>query len=313
MNKKSIIPLSILLALLALLILIFPTLLTPPAVKGVMQEIHSLGSPEGVVLEDVTYKTVFPFHKHQLDIYYPLKPAAEIYGSYDSELSPVLVFIHGGSWLHGDKSMIRILDPFLHRLRESGMAVVAVNYTAGVTGGLEKPVENCRDAIYWLRDHGAEYGLNLHALGLYGASAGAHLALMSVPVVQEDPDMELRFILEEFGPVDLKAMADGDAFESSGIFRIFSDSVLGEYSPLHLVDESWPPLLMFHGTADKTVSIHQTELLAGKLEEMGVSYQFKIVPEGDHGFFNKPRSYWRELEEQCLTFLLPLVFPDENF
>lgn len=304
---------ALLIIVIAVVIGILPDVITPPMVKEISALTDGISPPEGKFLQDVIYRHQLLGKDFDLDIYYPLIPARERFTSYNSDLAPFLVFFHGGSWLHGDKNMIRIIDPFLHKLRENGIAVVAVNYTDGLAGGLKAPVENCRASLSWLRDHGKEYGLNPKAMGLYGVSAGAHLALMSVPAVMNDPGLELRFILEEFGPVDLKAMAEGDAFESSRILALFPDSLLEKYSPILYVEKNWPPLLMLHGTSDSIVSIHQTEMLAEKLETMGVPYAFQIVPGGDHGFFNKPQFYWRELEGQCLSFLLPLVFPEEDF
>lgn len=313
MKRRVVLLPLLILSVLAVVIGILPDIITPPMVKEITAFTEGVSPPEGEFLQDVVYRNQFPGKNFDLDIYYPLRSARDLYRSYHSDQAPFLVFFHGGSWLHGDKDMIRIIDPFLHTLRAHGIAVVAVNYTDGLSGGLKVPVENCRSSLYWLRDHGAEYGLNTGAMGLYGVSAGAHLALMSIPAVMNDPGLDLRFVLEEFGPVDLKAMAEGDAFGSSRILDLFPDSILDKYSPIRYVDKDWPPLLMFHGTADSIVSIHQTELLAEKLDTMGVPYTFEIVPGGDHGFFNKSQFYWRELEGQCLSFLLPLVFPEEEF
>jgi len=287
---------------LLLAILCLPLVLTPSSVKNMMQSIEAMDEPEGRVLHDIVYKNRFLQSDLELDVYYPF---------HDAGPAPVLVFFHGGSWLHGDKSMIRIIDPFLNEVRRNGIAVVAINYTSDLAGGLKAPVENCRDSLHWLRDHGSEYGLNPLSLGLYGVSAGAHLALMSVPGIIDDPLLDLRFIMEEFGPVDLQAMAGGDAFGSSKIFRFFSTSALEKYSPLVYVTSDWPPVLILHGTSDNTVAIHQSELLANRLKEKGVPHTFKKVPRGDHGFFNKPQSYWRELEKISLSFFLPLMFPEQ--
>lgn len=297
----------------AAVVIQFPSLYTPPVMKGMLEEVASLEPPEGKVIEDLVYKRRLLRKDLALDIYYPLDSGSTSTGGGDGsarEAVPTLVYIHGGSWLHGDKSTIRIIDPFLDDLRRNGIAVVAIDYTAGPAGGLRAPVENCRDALRWLRDSGGDYGLDPENMGLYGVSAGAHLAMMSIPFIQEEGGLGLRFLLEEFGPVDLQAMAAGDAFGASPLFRLFSAKTLEDYSPLNHVNSDWPPVLMFHGTADRTVSIRQSEELDERLTEKGIAHRFRVVPGGDHGFFNKSRDEWRSLERECLEFLLPLISPE---
>ena len=311
MKRKVILLSAVILTVLVSVNAILPDLLTPSMVREMRDLTEGLEPPEGEVLEDVSYRKRLFGGDAALDIYYPLESAAELYGSYDSGLAPVLVFFHGGSWLHGDRKMIRIVDPFLHKLRSRGIAVVSVGYTAGLAGGLREPVRNCREALLWLRERGADYGLNPRAAGLYGVSAGAHLALMSVPDAVADPGLDLRFVLEEFGPVDLTAMAEGDAFDFSSSLALFPSSFLEKYSPVRYVASDWPPVLMFHGTGDTLVSIRQTELLARTLKEKGVPHAFHVVPGGDHGFFNKSGEFWGELEDRCLAFVMPLYFPGE--
>jgi acetyl esterase/lipase len=287
--------------------------------KGMLEEVASLEPSEGKVLKDLVYKRRLLRKDLTLDIYFPLTSAGDggigTVSAAEREAVPdagyaTLVYIHGGSWLHGDKSTIRIVDPFLKDLRRNGIAVVAIAYTAGPAGGLKAPVENCRDALLWLRDSGINYGLDPENMGLYGVSAGAHLAMMVIPFIQKEEGFGLRFLLEEIGPVDLQAMASGDAFGASVLFRLFPSETLEDYSPLNHVNALWPPVLMFHGTADRTVSIRQSEELDRRLTEAGVPHRFHIVPEGDHGFFNKSREEWRVLEQECLQFLLPLISPE---
>jgi len=306
--KTVIFVLSILLILGATVEFVVPMLLTPNRIKEMKLSTEDAGPVEGSVTYDVVYKKRLLRRDLSMDIYHPLAEAQQA----GHTGAPVIVFFHGGSWLHGDKSMIRIIDSFLHKLRSRGIAVVSVNYTAGVFGGLRAPVENCRWAVEWLGDHGTEFNIDTHNLGLYGVSAGGHLALMCVPSVLKDGDVTLRYVLDEYGPTDLVAMAQGDAFSYSKSFRFFSDSVLKRYSPVNLVTSEWPPVLMFHGDADRTVSIAQTQELVRVLEKHGVPHEFHVVPGGDHGFFNKAVQEWGEMEDSCLEYILPLVYPGDT-
>lgn len=128
----------------------------------------------------------------------------------------------------------------------------------------------------------------------------------AAPVVDE-PGMDLKFVLVEYGPTDLVAMADGDAFGYSRSLRLVPERLLERYSPVRYVAQDWPPVLIFHGEEDEVVSIRQSERLVAELERWGVTYEYHPIPGGNHGFFNMSQSDWEEMEDACLRFIVPLM------
>lgn len=104
---------------------------------------------------------------------------------------PVIVDIHGGGWYYGAKSSLKI-KPVLQGLKR-GYAVVSLQYTWSVHGHFPIQIYDIKAAIRYLRANAAAYHINPDKIGLWGLSAGAHLASLAgtgaaVPQL-EDLDM----------------------------------------------------------------------------------------------------------------------------
>lgn len=90
---------------------------------------------------------------------------------------PVIVDIHGGGWYYGAKSSLKI-KPVLMGLKR-GYAVVSLQYTWSVHGHFPMQIYDVKAAIRFLRANAATYHINQEKIGLWGLSAGAHLASLA--------------------------------------------------------------------------------------------------------------------------------------
>ncbi len=83
---------------------------------------------------------------------------------------PLLVFIHGGGWVAGDKKQ----DPDMIRSwLAKGISCAAINYRLTVTDPLPAPVYDAARAIQFLRSKADEWNINKQRIALTGGSAGA--------------------------------------------------------------------------------------------------------------------------------------------
>lgn len=271
---------------------------TPETIHALVAESKAMPPAPGSVHLDLVYRRT-PFRRFRLDLYEPLAPA-------QPGEAPLVVFFHGGSWIHGDKATIRIIDRFLRRMRERGYFVASVNYTTSIYRGLEGPIENSEKALSWLSRNAERYGYDTEKIGLYGVSAGAHVALMLASRIAESPEnrglSKPSFVFAECPPTDLLAMKNGDAFEHSASFRIFPDKRLAALSPIYHVDAELPPVLLYHGEADRTVDIRQSERYAEALTAVGGEVELVRYPEGNHAFLNLPDEVWYQQESQALKY-----------
>jgi arylformamidase len=88
-----------------------------------------------------------------------------------------LLFIHGGYWRALDKSDHSFVAP---PLVANGIGVAVVNYDLCPQVSIARIVEQCREAVFWLRQEGPRHGLSARRLIVAGHSAGGHLAAMLV-------------------------------------------------------------------------------------------------------------------------------------
>ena len=88
---------------------------------------------------------------------------------------PLLVYIHGGYWQRGDKTMYSfIAEPFL----DAGVNVAVINYTLTPACRIGDIAPQVRRSIAWLWRNAADLGIDRERLSVMGHSAGGHLTAM---------------------------------------------------------------------------------------------------------------------------------------
>ena len=113
-------------------------------------------------IENVSYGSCDKWHL--LDLYRPKDAEGKL---------PVLLNIHGGAWVYGDK---KVYAPYCMYLATQGFAVVNASYRLAPKHTFPAPLEDVGAMIEWVVDHAEEYGLDVSNLFFVGDSAGAHLA-----------------------------------------------------------------------------------------------------------------------------------------
>ncbi len=90
--------------------------------------------------------------------------------------TPVLIYIHGGSWLRGDKERVSNIDHYL----KAGVSVVSINYRyvsqgqeAGIKPPVKAPLEDAARAVQFVRSKAAEWNIDKTRVAASGGSAGA--------------------------------------------------------------------------------------------------------------------------------------------
>ncbi|MCB1123343.1 MAG: alpha/beta hydrolase [Verrucomicrobiae bacterium] len=215
---------------------------------------------------------------------------------------PVVVWVHGGGWMNGSKE-----KPRAEFLAGHGYAVASINYR--LTGEAQWPaqIDDCRNAVRWLRENASEYRLNPDKIGVFGSSAGGHLvALMgTLPCpAGETVASRVQAVCDWFGPSDLLTMPPNniglgrtaeDVANSNGA-KLLGHTVLEvpdlarQVSAFYNVSSDDPPFLIMHGDQDPGVPISQSTRLYHKLLEHGVYAELEVVEGAGHGgpLFNEP-------------------------
>ncbi|KAI8829656.1 Alpha/Beta hydrolase protein [Chytriomyces cf. hyalinus JEL632] len=88
---------------------------------------------------------------------------------------PVLVYIHGGAWSHGDKQK-RTMPTCYHFASHENWVVLNINYRLAPKFNLHDMVVDVKRAIVWAKRNAHVHGGDANFIAIAGGSAGAHLA-----------------------------------------------------------------------------------------------------------------------------------------
>jgi acetyl esterase/lipase len=100
----------------------------------------------------------------------------DVYQVPSAKPTPVVIQIHGGGWIRGDRpSGSGSFGPFF----AAGMSVVAVQYRNAIDAPAPAAIEDVRCAMAWVKKNAAKYNFDANRVIPWGGSAGGHLALMA--------------------------------------------------------------------------------------------------------------------------------------
>ncbi len=117
---------------------------------------------------------------------------ADVYQRGQEKHRPVVVWIHGGALIMGNRGQID--RELLRKLLEAGYVVVSIDYRLAPETKLPAILEDLEDACKWLRLQGPElFGINPERMAFMGGSAGGYLTLSSGFRVEPRPKALVSF------------------------------------------------------------------------------------------------------------------------
>lgn len=221
---------------------------------------------------------------------------------------PVIVAIHGGGWIGGDKrGVIGRIAPLVATGKYAG---VSVGYRLSIQASWPAQIHDCKAAIRWLRANADRYGLDPERIGVIGWSAGGHLAAM-LGTTGDTPELDgelgefrgqptrVQCVVDVFGPSDLRIIreeaGDGPGRPGDLVERLLGgppserQELARSASPIAFVSKEDPPFLIIHGTDDNVVPYRQSVRLRDRLREVGVPVALITVEGAGHGNFRNPK------------------------
>jgi len=204
----------------------------------------------------------------------------------------VLVWIHGGAWIEGDKSEFENIKTLLDDTF-TDYAFISLNYRLfdAASGANKFPAQenDIQSAISYIKSNLSSWELSDKVV-IAGGSAGGHLALLQA--YKHNADNFIKACVAYFPPTELVSFFPANLLSIlvlSGALGGNPDqqpTLYAESSPLNFISDQSVPTLFFHGTADNVVPISQSYLLEEKLQENNVLFDF-IYFEGEaHAFSN---------------------------
>jgi acetyl esterase/lipase len=230
-----------------------------------------------------------PLH---LDILRPAGPS--------NSLRPAVIYVHGGGWLGGERTSTpnRILA-------EAGFVTASISYRFSSEAIFPAQIHDVKAAIRWLRANAGHYGVDPERIGIWGHSAGGHLAALAA-VTGNNPDFEgeggnpaqdssvqavvpisapLEFLIDWYAVAQMPVHSDAwDCI--SGLMGGLPHTVpeLARLSsPYWHVDATAAPQLVIHGEMDDLVPIGQARAYVASLRRYaGIDAKLIALPGVGH-------------------------------
>lgn len=210
----------------------------------------------------------------------------------------LILFIHGGSWLGGDKDW-RHGD--CYTWVQKGYATATMNYSLLTEEGISlltmyDEIEAC---IRHIERFASEKGARIRQMAISGYSAGGHLAMMFA--YHHSHPLPIRFEAIKVGPSDFRILfpkdknvkatdvenavfcGTGKHMKISEITDELLDSVRMLNSPVcHINDSTALPAIFAYGEKDILVKPGHYHVLKEKYDSLGKPYELIVYPNSGH-------------------------------
>jgi arylformamidase len=210
----------------------------------------------------------------RLDLYLP-EGAADF---------PVFIFIHGGAWRTGDKSMYENVG---RTFAAAGIGTAVINYPQGPRHPAHVRQAAC--AFGWIREHASTYKWDADNLFIGGHSCGGHMAAL----LTLDPKYLKEINLKPSAVrgcivIDAVALDLDHARERPPPLLDMYQAAFGPdenwhaASPMTWVTRKSPPFLLLLGENDDWISHEDTRQFAEKLKTQGTGVESAVIAGRDH-------------------------------
>jgi acetyl esterase/lipase len=230
--------------------------------------------------------------RNLLDIYHPQE---EREGGF-----PVLLQVHGGGWMIGEKE--QQAKPLMFHLAQRGWLCVAINYRLSPNAAFPAHIVDVKKAIAWIREHIAEYGGNPDFIAITGGSAGGHLSSLAALTPNYAPfqpefehaDTSIQAAVPFYGVYDF--LDRFDIRPEMSMEKMLADKVMqctqeenpelwDTGSPLSHVHEDAPPMFIIHGTHDSLVWVEEARTFVSAMQkESEQAVVYGELPGAQHAF-----------------------------
>jgi acetyl esterase/lipase len=221
-----------------------------------------------------------------LDIYHP--PVG-------TEKRMATIHIHGGGFTGGSKdTLIERVPPYASR----GYVAIAVQYRLVGETKWPSQIEDVKAAIRWVRANAKSLGFDPEKIAVVGHSAGGQLALFAAGTPNRPefegkggtPGVSTQVVAccAYYPSTEVRPRADGTA---NNLMAAGSDEAAHRAaSPLTYITAAFPPTVIFHGTADTTIPLENSERLFKQLRDVKVPVEFHAI-EGVPHVFDSNKEY----------------------
>ena len=240
---------------------------------------------------------------HLVDIFYPEDTQGKL---------PVIIDVHGGGWMYGDKELN---EYFCMNLAVMGFAVADMSYRLLPATDLRGQIQDVFACIHWLHNNGGAYHCDFDNVLLTGDSAGGHLVSLAAAINEDEALCQLYGVRKlpfkpagvviNHGVYDLRAKIVTSEPVMREMERLWfgrrpKENPIYERSGLPGTADSktYPPVLVITSAADGLFP--HSEALMRYLDKNGFEYELCAPDPGAQGaeklghVFNVLHPEWKE-------------------
>jgi len=210
------------------------------SLAGIILFVSSCSIKPVTKFKNITYN---PSKQLQLDVYAPRKL---------KEPAKVLVFVYGGNWIHGKKSLYRFFGKGMAR---KGIVCAVVNYRLSPKTDISGMANDVAEAVKWLKDNSSTYKADTNHFFISGHSAGGHIAAMLATDNRYFKNLQMNnpikgtVLIDAFG-LDMYSYLMISKNPGDSIYKLTFTTDPANWkktSPIYYLNDETPPFLMFVG------------------------------------------------------------------
>jgi acetyl esterase/lipase len=235
-----------------------------------------------------------------LDLYRPKD-------SGDSVL-PLVVYIHGGGWRHGDKNNL-LLATYAPFFIKKNIAVVSINYRLNPKAPYPDQNDDVACALSYLDTHAQMLHVDTKRSLYFGDSAGGQLAAfaaLATPYKGYDYEAPIG-VVDLYGVSDFSMIIDGARPDLNARRYVGPkyNKLANKASPTVYVTKKAPRFLFIHGTKDKVVPTSQSKVLFDELIKKGIDAKYVSISGAGHGFVGPELSgdVYKMIQDNMASFV----------
>lgn len=221
---------------------------------------------------------------------------------------PVILFIHGGGWIKGDKKKMEEDAKFF---QSKGYITAEMNYTLMTQNdsSIAEMIREINACLKNIKKVCMNMGICVDECALSGYSAGAHLSLLYAYSMAQESELPVKFVFEMAGPVDMHPSSWKESAASPYLtyFDVFgiNEDFIRSISPINYISAGSVPTLMLYAAKDSTIGTLHPSLIEPVLQANNVEYDLLIAPNSTHQFENDPEilnEYYSKALEYCSKY-----------
>ncbi len=215
---------------------------------------------------------------------------------------PAVVWVHGGGWMGGERAPSPNA-PLVAR----GFVTASISYRFTQEAAFPAQIHDVKAAIRFLRANAGRWNIDPDRIGIWGASAGGHLAALAavtagvaafegegghpgvsstvqaaVPLCPPTDFMLDWSRVSDYPPHPEVEVAGGQLLGGANLADPAVRAQATLASPLVHAWAGAAPTLVVHGARDDLVPVAQARSFVGRLRDVGAAVDYLELPDDDH-------------------------------